>query len=86
MRVSKCKICGTQGPVSYQRLCPQCSSDRQRTLIQQLQNRKGGYYQRWRRGYQAAYREGLIGKPRKSVAELCQLYGIKRPEKLKEVS
>ena len=64
MRISKCRICGYQGKVSYQRLCAKCSADRQRELVQQLQTRSGAYYERWKLGYDAAVRNGVIGRPK----------------------
>jgi hypothetical protein len=52
------------GRISLGKLCAECSTRRQRENIEQLQARRGPYYDRWLAGRQvAAYKLAAMGLP-----------------------
>lgn len=56
MKLGQCEQCGYQGLVSKRKLCMTCSHKNQLEQQQQLKDKKGRYYEQWKKGLEKSIR------------------------------
>lgn len=47
--IGTCRHCGKQKPLSTRGVCTECAAARIDAAIEQMKNRKGAIYQKWKR-------------------------------------
>ena len=54
----KCRRCHQWTMVNSKGYCPRCASDRVVEAVKQLREKKGYFYQKWRKGLKASLEKG----------------------------